>query len=360
MCATCFLYQKYVFYAKVRNRKLFVSIISYFRITKNKEGCVENSEKYSFNPVSITFLALVHILAIGAFLPANFSWSAVCLFLFLYWLTASVGICLGFHRLLTHRSFALPRPIECLVVLCGVLACENGPIKWVAQHRMHHRGSDTEQDPHNARKGFWWAHFGWMCYTHDEFDNPEIIKKQASDIYENAFFRALNHPMIIIGIQVLLGLLLLSIGGWPWIFWGIFLRLVVVWHATWLVNSAAHQFGYKNFELPKPDRSTNCWWVGLLAFGEGWHNNHHRFPRSARHGLLPSEIDMTWYVILFLKSIGIARNIKAMEYISCFDAFFPDPWHEDPRSDEEIKRAEEEDRVERERVKKERESRFSM
>lgn len=297
---------------------------------------MKKSEKYSCNLVSVLFLASVHILSIGAFLPINFSWSAVWLFLFLYWLTASVGVCLGFHRLLTHRSLVLPRYLERIVVLCGVLACENGPVKWVAQHRMHHKCSDTEQDPHNARKGFWWAHVGWMCYTHDEFDDTETIKKQAADIFEDPFFHALNHPIIIIGIQVLLGLFLLSIGGWSWVFWGIFLRLVAVWHATWLVNSAAHYFEYQNFDTK--DLSTNCWWVGLLACGEGWHNNHHRFPRSARHGLLSHEIDATWYFILFLESIGIANSIKAMRYSSCFGDFYKDPWREDPRSEEEIKK----------------------
>ncbi|MBI5004809.1 MAG: fatty acid desaturase [Candidatus Lloydbacteria bacterium] len=281
---------------------------------KTRRKSVQDNEKYSLNLFSLTFLVLIHILAIGAFLPENFSWGAVWLFFFLYWLTASVGICLGFHRLLTHRSLVLPRYLERLVVLCGVLACENGPVKWVAQHRMHHKGSDTIKDPHNAGKGFWWAHFGWMCYRHEEFDHSEVIEKSAADIYEDAFFRALDHPMVVIGIQALLGEILLSIGGWPWVFWGIFLRLVVVWHATWLVNSAAHYFGYQNFDTG--DLSTNCWWVGLLAWGEGWHNNHHALPRSARHGLRWFEIDMTWWLICILKKWRIATRVHTARLAS--------------------------------------------
>ena len=272
---------------------------------------MKDKEKYSFNPISTVFLVMVHIAAIGAFLPENFSWSAVWLCLFLYWLTASVGICFGFHRLLAHRSCDVPIIVEWLIIFCGVLACEGTPRKWIANHRLHHKASDTDGDPHNASKGFWWAHFGWMCYTHNEFDNPNIIKKLARDICEGKFFHPFNNQAFIIAIQIMFGLFLFSIGGLPWVFWGIFLRLVIVWHATWLVNSAAHYFGYKNFELMEPDRSTNCWWVGLLAFGEGWHNNHHALPRSARHGLRWFEIDMTWWLIKFLEKIGIVTHVHA-------------------------------------------------
>jgi len=274
-----------------------------------------NGNDYEFNLISTSFLVFVHIAAIGAFLPSNFSWNAVWLFVFLYWLTASVGICFGFHRLLAHRSCGVPLVVEWLIIFCGILACEGTPKKWIAHHRLHHSFSDTEKDPHNASKGFWWAHFKWMCYDNKKFDSVENIDKLAADICEKKLFRQFNNFSVIIGIQVVLGLLLFIIGGWSFVFWGIFLRLVIVWHATWLVNSAAHYFGYKNYDLPKPDRSTNCWWVGLLAFGEGWHNNHHKYARSARHGLRWFEIDMTWYFILLLRYIGLAKNINEARYL---------------------------------------------
>jgi stearoyl-CoA desaturase (delta-9 desaturase) len=104
-------------------------------------------------------------------------------------------------------------------------------------------------------------------------------------------------------------LVFLAIGGLPWVIWGIFLRLVLVYHSTWFVNSAAHAFGYTNFKLEN-DLSTNCWWVGLIAYGEGWHNNHHAFPKSARHGLRPTEIDITWMSIWVLKKLGLAKNVR--------------------------------------------------
>ncbi|MEN9234072.1 MAG: fatty acid desaturase, partial [Gloeomargarita sp. DG02_1_bins_92] len=109
-------------------------------------------------------------------------------------------------------------------------------------------------------------------------------------------------------IQVALGLLLLAIGGWPWVIWGIFVRLVLVYHCTWLVNSATHQFGYRSHA--SGDRSTNCWWVAVLSYGEGWHNNHHAYPHSARHGLRWWEIDATWMTIWLLQKVGLATKVR--------------------------------------------------
>ncbi|QPJ65530.1 MAG: acyl-CoA desaturase [Candidatus Nitrohelix vancouverensis] len=253
------------------------------------------------------FFIFLHLMAIPAFFPFGFSWSAVAVMLFLYWLTASIGICLGYHRYLTHRSFELPKWLGYFVVFCGALACENGPIKWVGQHRMHHAGSDTDEDPHSAREGFWWAHLGWMVHTHPKFDNQEVIQSYTKDINDDKFYQFLDAHFI--KIQIAFGLVLLAIGGWPMVFWGIFLRLIVVYHVTWLVNSASHMFGYVNVRL-QDDLATNCWWVGLLAWGEGWHNNHHAFPSSARHGLRPWEFDMTWMAICVLKFFGLATKIK--------------------------------------------------
>ncbi len=262
---------------------------------------------YNFNTEPFLFLVFIHISALFAFMPSLFSWTAFGLFIFLHWLTCSIGICLAYHRFLTHRGFDLPKWLAYTVVFIGALACQNGPIKWVAQHRMHHAGSDTDDDPHSAAKGFWWSHFKWMCYEHKTFDDPNMIKQYAKDIADDPFYNFLEKYFI--QIQFAFGFILLAIGGWSFVVWGIFARLVLAYHGTWFVNSAAHMFGYKNFKLDK-DLSTNCWWVGLLAYGEGWHNNHHAFPKSARHGLRPWEIDMTWMAISFLKMLGLAKNIK--------------------------------------------------
>jgi len=269
------------------------------------------------NRGTVAFFIFLHAGALLALFPFAFSWGAVALFFFLHWLTASVGICFAFHRYLTHRSFELPRWLACFTVLCGTLACQNGPIKWVGQHRMHHAGSDTEKDPHSARKGFWWAHLGWMLCVHPQFDDKPTIDNFAKDLVTDPFYQFLDKHFI--AIQVVFGLCLLALGGLPFVVWGVFLRIVAVYHTTWFVNSAAHWFGYKNFQISEVDKSTNCWWVGLLAYGEGWHNNHHAFPKSARHGLRPWEIDMTWMLICTLKNLGLLKNIRVAQLQSNSD-----------------------------------------
>ena len=276
--------------------------------------------KSRFSTGMVWYFVIFHALALLAFFPFAFSWSAVALMLVLNWMTASLGICLGFHRYLTHRSLDLPKWLGYFFVLLGSLALENGPIKWVGQHRMHHANSDTDQEPHSARKGFWWAHMGWMLHRHPVFDNPFRIKSYTKDLQDDAFYAFLEKHFI--SVQVAFGLILFAIGGIPWVIWGIFLRVVLVYHQTWLVNSAAHTFGYKNLKLEN-DLSTNCWWVGLLAFGEGWHNNHHAFPKSARHGLRPWEVDMTWWTISGLKTLGLATNLHvARLYPNRNDQYF--------------------------------------
>jgi len=263
--------------------------------------------KLKFSPGIVAYFVIFHALALLALFPFAFSWSAVALMLVLNWMTASLGICLGFHRYLTHRGMDLPKWLGYFFVFLGSLALENGPIKWVGQHRMHHAGSDTDKDPHSAKKGFWWAHMGWMLHRHPQFDDQDHINSFTKDLQNDKFYLFLDKYFI--HVQVVFGLILFAIGGLPWVIWGVFLRVVLVYHQTWLVNSAAHTFGYKNVLLEK-DLSTNCWWVGLLAFGEGWHNNHHAFAKSARHGLRPWEVDMTWWTISFMKALGLATNIQ--------------------------------------------------
>lgn len=274
----------------------------------------DSTEKHQlkFNPIATTVLTAVHGMALLAFFPFAFSWSAVAVMFFLYWVTASLGICLGYHRYLTHRGFTAPKWVANILVFFGTLACQNGPIKWVGQHRMHHAGSDTPEDPHSAKKGFWWAHINWMFHTHSKFDDEQVLRDYTKDFCEDKFYQFLDKYFVL--VQVAFGFILLAIGGLPWVIWGVFVRLVVTYHSTWLVNSAAHYFGYMTFPL-KDDLSTNCWWVGLLAWGEGWHNNHHAFPRSARHGLRPWEIDMTWWALCVLDKLGLAKDIKVAQLI---------------------------------------------
>ncbi len=228
---------------------------------------------------------VIHLVALTAiFLPQyTFSWSAVGVMLVLVWMTGSLGICLGFHRYLTHRSFELPKWLANFFVLMGTLAMQASPITWVGQHRMHHANSDTDKDPYNASKGFWWSHLGWTFYkTHDFHDKRKLLG-YTRDFSNDKFYQFLSNNMIL--VQTMLGVVLYLMGGIPWVVWGIFVRLAVVYQQTMSVNSAAHKWGYQNFDTG--DLSTNCWWVGIIAWGEGWHNNHHALPKSARYGLRP-------------------------------------------------------------------------
>ncbi|WP_013325496.1 acyl-CoA desaturase [Gloeothece verrucosa] len=264
---------------------------------------VATSEKLSPAWHIIIYMATIHLVALLAFLPSNFNWGAVAVAFILYVVTAGIGVTLGFHRLATHRSFETPKWLEYILVFCGTLACQGGPIDWVGLHRMHHKYSDTELDPHDSNKGFWWSHLGWMLYN---LPADKEIPRYTKDIADDPFYQFCQKNLI--AIQVGLGLLLFALGGWPFVIWGIFVRLVVVFHCTWFVNSATHKFGYQSHE--SGDLSKNCWWVALVTFGEGWHNNHHAYQYSARHGLEWWEIDLTWMFIRTLQFLGLATNIK--------------------------------------------------
>ncbi|MBD0334152.1 MAG: fatty acid desaturase [Cyanobacteria bacterium Co-bin13] len=256
-------------------------------------------------PTSL-FMVAVHIGALFALLPSNFRWSAVGVALFLHWFTGCLGITLGWHRLIAHRSFQVPKWLEYFFVFCGSLACQHGPIEWIGLHRHHHTHSDQPSDHHDSNKGFWWSHMGWLLR---EVPAQEEIDRYVRDIATDPVYLFFNKYFF--PLQVVLGFLLYALGGWPFVVWGIFVRLVVVYHCTWLVNSATHKFGYRSYQTE--DKSTNCWWVAVVTYGEGWHNNHHAFQYSARHGLKWWEIDMTWMIISFLQTVGLAHKVKLVD-----------------------------------------------
>ncbi len=255
---------------------------------------------------TIMLLGVFHALAIPALF--HFSWGAFAVFFAFYLITAG-GITLGFHRYFTHRSFKAGKPLEYVMAVAGTLALQGSIWRWVAHHRMHHAFSDTDKDPHNARRGFWYSHFIWLLKSDPRFDDPIVMRKYARDIISDPVLRTLSKPMVFIGLQVILGLILWAIGGFWVMMWGIFARLVFVYHVTWLVNSAAHKWGYRNYEVN--DLARNNWWVGLLALGEGWHNNHHAMGESARHGHRWWEFDSTWLVIKTLAAFGLVWDIKS-------------------------------------------------
>jgi stearoyl-CoA desaturase (delta-9 desaturase) len=250
-------------------------------------------------------LAIIHIGALGVLVPALFSWQAVAVAVALYLITG-FGITLAYHRLLTHRSLALWKPLEYLAAVLGALALQGGPIDWVATHRAHHAHSDKDGDPHDTHKGMPWAHIEWLFRSNKDRVRPEERPRWAPDLCAEPFYVFLERNHLV--CQIVLALILLAIGGWSWVVWGIFARLVFTYHCTWLVNSASHAVGYRTFRTG--DQSTNNWWVALLAFGEGWHNNHHAFPFSARHGLRWFEIDPTFWMIRIMAWLRLAKDVR--------------------------------------------------
>jgi len=254
--------------------------------------------------VTATALVIFHILAVVALFYTT--WQVVVLALALHWVCIGWGIGMGYHRLHTHRSYTVPKPVEYFLAVCGALTLQGGPIFWTALHRIHHQHSDKPGDPHTPHDGKWWSHILWTVFGEELNANTEVTGKYAPDLMKDRFYRVLNSwhwvPLVV------LGLVLLAIGGLPWLLWGVFLRVVVGLHSTWLVNSATHLWGKRRFETG--DDSKNSWWVALVTFGEGWHNNHHAYPTSARHGMVWRELDLTWLQIRLLGKLGLAWDIR--------------------------------------------------
>ncbi|WP_169976652.1 acyl-CoA desaturase [Tautonia rosea] len=257
----------------------------------------------------LIWIAGLHVGALLAFFPQFFSWKAVAVCIFLHWLSGGIGICMTYHRLLTHRSFAVrPKWLEYVMTAIGCTASEGGAIHWVADHRKHHAHSDDEHDVHSPlHGGFGWAHmFWWMTPDITSEHTPAYHARWAPDLIRDPVHVWLDrwHLIFPIGLAVLLYV----VGGMPYLVWGFFVRSVLVLHTTWLVNSATHVWGYRSHETR--DSSTNLWWVALLTYGEGWHNNHHAFQTSARHGLRWWEIDMTYIAVKVMSWFGMAHSIK--------------------------------------------------
>jgi stearoyl-CoA desaturase (delta-9 desaturase) len=196
--------------------------------------------------------------------------------------------------------------VEYSLAILGALCLQGGPVEWTSQHRKHHRHADQPGDPHNAREGFGWSHMFWILWIPRGEERDATAERYAPDLLRDPFHRSLDRLHHL--PTVLLGALLYLAGGWPFVVWGVFVRLVLIYHCTWLVNSAGHMFGRKRF--PTNDLSTNCWWVALLSYGEGWHNNHHAFPTSARHGLKFWEIDLAFGFIRTLQAVGLAWDVR--------------------------------------------------
>lgn len=260
---------------------------------------------------AVIWIGSLHLGALAA--PFYFTWYGLYLFLILSWVTGSLGVCLGFHRLLTHSSFETYRPLRWMFALFGTLAGEGPPIMWVSAHRKHHQFSDQEHDPHSPRDGAWWSHMNWMFPKYGSQHWATLYRQYAPDLLKDRSLRILDRAFLWLHLG--LAVTLFCIGWLAWdlrtgisfVVWGMFLRLVYMLHVTWAVNSASHMWGYRTYETR--DNSRNLWWVGLLAWGEGWHNNHHAFQQAARHGHRWWELDMTYMVVALMKRLGLAWNV---------------------------------------------------
>lgn len=256
------------------------------------------------------WMLIMHAGAIAALW--YFSWSGIALLVGLHFVTACLGITLGYHRLLTHGSLVVPRALKYFFSICGMLSAEGSPLMWVATHRKHHVHSDHDEDPHSPNHGFWWSHMLWFAPANSPAELEALLTRWAPDLYKDPVQRFFHKTFGL--YPAILGVILYGIGeyffgqGMSWLLWGLCMRMVVAYHSTWFVNSATHMWGYRNYATT--DRSRNLWWVALISYGEGWHNNHHAHQRLAAHGHRWWEFDVTYMVIRLLKAVGLATKVQ--------------------------------------------------
>jgi fatty-acid desaturase len=232
---------------------------------------------------------------------------------FVFYLYHGLGITLGYHRLLTHKSLKVPRWLSYFIVSGGYFCLMGSPIVWVGVHRQHHQKSDLPGDPHSPRDGFKHALYGWM-FDMRRVQSDEELQKQVPELMADPFYRMLGYThdpyqaQLCLGLNVAFRVLLLVAFGWPAMMGSVLSCAIVFW-STQLVNAVCHLPGYGYRSHETYEDSLNVWWVALLALGEGWHNNHHAIPKSARHGMAWWEFDVTWMAVVVLEKLGLARNV---------------------------------------------------
>ena len=263
------------------------------------------ADRWNWN--TILFVAAFHVVAVVSI--ATMSWQNFGALFITWWVAASWGTGIGYHRLLTHKGFTTSTWFMRFLATCGALALQSGPITWVTTHRLHHAFTDTERDPHSPRHGTYWSHMGWIFRGTAQVQSEATRQKYSPDLVRDPYLRWLDNyyyvPVIIVAAA------LFAIGGWTMVLAGIFLRTVMAWHFTWLVNSATHLWGSRRFETRDDSRNNGI--VAALTFGEGWHNNHHAFPRSAKHGFTWKEFDINWVQLRLAEKVGLITDVYAYE-----------------------------------------------
>lgn len=274
-------------------------------------------------------MAIFHLIALTGFIPYLFDWRCILVCLVsvpIY----GLGITLVYHRLLAHRSLKMPKWFERTMVLFAQCSLQDTPAKWVAIHRLHHLHPDEQPDPHSPLVSFFWSHVGWILYYNPGTRSTTTMQKYARDLLEDPFYMLLEKTWLSLYVYIAHGLLYLAVGiaiGWGttgsyWkglqfglslLIWGVIMRTIFVWHITWSVNSLTHMFGYRNYETD--ENSRNNWFVGIIALGEGWHNNHHSDPAGCTVWHRWWEFDITYCVVTMLRLVGLASDIVPPKHV---------------------------------------------
>ena len=258
----------------------------------------------------------------AAFFVYFFSWWGILFLPIGNYIFTSMGIGAGYHRLLTHRGFDCPKWFEYLLATLGVCSFQDSPARWVLVHRVHHQHSDHQPDPHTPHVSGYWAHMGWLFVDNRDLSTASAYDKYTRDLMRDPYYmwlqRGLNwvwvyvaHSLVFLAAGFGLGFLLqpeaVTYFAYQFFFWTVIMRTVYTWHVTWAINSAAHMWGYRNYETREDSR--NNWLFAILTNGEGWHNNHHADPRSAQHGHRWWEVDITYISLAILEKVGIVKNL---------------------------------------------------
>jgi len=272
--------------------------------------------------VAVVLPFVAFLTAVGLSWGGLVSWRDLAIFAVMY-LLAGLGVTVGYHRLLTHRAFEASPAVRGTLAVLGSMGVQGAPIKWVADHRKHHTFTDEDGDPHSPHlhdgegwravlRGWWHAHTGWL------FDEGQraSARRYARDLLDDPVIRFVDRwflGWLLLGFALpfVAGLALSGgdpVAGLTALLWGGLVRVFLLHHATWSVNSICHMYGSRPFDID--DESRNNWAVALVTFGEGWHHNHHAFPTSARHGLRATQFDPTYAVIRLLEVLGLARNVR--------------------------------------------------
>ena len=286
--------------------------------------CVASDPSRRINWQYAPWFLVVHAIAALALMPWFFSWTGVALFLFGLYVFGVLGVDIGYHRLLTHRSFACPLWLEHAFAVFGVCCVQDSPALWVAIHRRHHHFADNERDPHSPIVSFFWAHIGWLLVKTDDMKPGPLMERYAKDVLRDPFQAMMERRDNWLKIVLLSWAAFFAFGfgaaeatgadtkdalrfGSSLLVWGAALRTVYLWHTTWAVNSVSHLWGYRSYDTP--DRSRNNAIVAVLGGGGGWHNNHHADPNSARHGHTWWELDLSWLTIRLLARLGLVTGV---------------------------------------------------